>query len=1417
MLSSHESVKWAVTVLAVIAAMMLITAAAQAGPVLHVDDDAPLSDDGLSWNTAYRFLADALADASGGGISEIRVGQGTYQPDRDEANPKGSGDRGATFQLINGISLMGGFAGLGAPDPDARDTALYETILSGDLAGDDLPGFVNNGENSIHVVTGSGTNGTALIDGLTITAGNGSSGGAFVANSGAGMVNQIGSPTVKNCTFTGNRAFNSGGGMLNFDFSFPAVINCIFIGNRTDGNGGGMNNHTNSAPTLVNCMFTGNSATSLVGGGGIYNVNSSSALVINCTLSGNSAPNGIGGGMAIVINSIATVKNSILWGNTDSGPIDESSQIAADLGTVVVNYSCIQGLTGNLGGTGNIGLDPMFADPDGADDVVGTEDDDLRLQVGSPCIDAANNAAVPSDTFDLDGDGNTAEPIPIDLDGNARFLDDPNVVDTGLGTPPIVDMGAFEGGGPVEFLWLAQFGGEFGAGLNWNGGTPPGPLATPVFDGVAQPNPAFYFVFFTNDEVTDRLIVRSQRDVRLQMGDGILSHDYQVRGLVAPNEPSIIVGDSPFLDARLRIENPPPSVELHGVFGSIVSVADTADSLGTLTVAGPFTLFGSAELFVGRQGQGLVAIEQGAGATAIGDVSIGSLASGLGELRVSGAGSQFTYEGFDIVTLASLSVGQGGSGMLTVENGGSLVGATLTELVSIASDPGSIGDVLLTGPGSQWTANGSVFYVAESGEAALTIADGAQLRSTTLGQVILALNAGSTAQVTVAGRGSAWTETLAPLFIAGEGDATVTLADGGSIQFPAIGVDPQGKLLGDGSLVGDVINVGEIRPGEAALPATSGVLSITGTYRQIGIPVGGGFEDSGSLYIDLAGTTPGVDHDQLIITGQAELGGGLFVNVVAPFEPQPGQSFAFLDPGSIDPMHPTFDVAFMPGFPDDRFMQVSYGAPGVAGVGASIVVGTLTDLFGFDLPESVGIAGLPSGVAVGDFDNQNGIDLAITLPNENPLMNGSVLVLLNAGTDGMGTWLGFSGTTQTTVGKEPSGITVGFFDNDSDLDIAVTNAGDDNVLVLLNTGVGDGTFNLEPPIVVGDQPAAIAAGDFNEDTFIDLAVANGGDDNVQVFSNNGMAVFIPFPGGAIAVGLGPVVLVSEDLDNDKCLDLLVANQESDTVSVLFNLAGTFADAVHLAVGDAPVALTTGDFDGNGVADIVTANNSDGTVSVILSNGDQTFTPAVNLPVGSLPRSITAIDLELDGDLDVAVVANNEADTAAVVQILRNDIEGGVQLIFADAEDFDVGEDPAFVLSGNLDGDLADDLITINEGIGAPGGVAEQEAGPEVGSVNVLINAFDPSPADITGPLGVADGCVDAFDLAVLLNAWCSAVNDPNPPSPPCENCTPANLAIADISGAANAPDGCVDAFDLAKLLAEWCSVAGGNPCGTCLP
>ena len=97
-----------------------------------------------------------------------------------------------------------------------------------------------------------------------------------------------------------------------------------------------------------------------------------------------------------------------------------------------------------MGGTGNIGGDPQFADPDGKDNVLGTLDDDLRLSAGSACIDAAANVSAGPDETDVDDDGDVLEAMPFDVDGNLRFIDVLGTPDTGLGSSPVVDMGAYE-------------------------------------------------------------------------------------------------------------------------------------------------------------------------------------------------------------------------------------------------------------------------------------------------------------------------------------------------------------------------------------------------------------------------------------------------------------------------------------------------------------------------------------------------------------------------------------------------------------------------------------------------------------------------------------------------------------------------------------------------------------------------------------------------------------------------------------------------------------------------------------------------------------------------------------------------------------------------------------------------------------
>jgi hypothetical protein len=283
-----------------------------------VDDDAAPGGDGSSWSTAYRYLQDALASAAGD-VTEIRVAQGTYEPDRSEAGPSGTGDRDATFQLLNGVAILGGFAGVGSPDPDARDVAQFTTVLSGDLNGDDGPpgSFTNNAENCRNVVTGSATVPSAVLDGVTLTGGN-----ADGPNNldllhlarGAGIWNGSGSPTVRNCRFEYNFALEKGAGMYNFTDTSPEVTGCTFTGNvvADTGYGGGLRNYE-SNPTVTDCLFVNNSAGT---GGGMDNT-ASSPSVSGCVFTGNTAV--FGGGMANISGSNATVTDCTFTGNLAGG------------------------------------------------------------------------------------------------------------------------------------------------------------------------------------------------------------------------------------------------------------------------------------------------------------------------------------------------------------------------------------------------------------------------------------------------------------------------------------------------------------------------------------------------------------------------------------------------------------------------------------------------------------------------------------------------------------------------------------------------------------------------------------------------------------------------------------------------------------------------------------------------------------------------------------------------------------------------------------------------------------------------------------------------------------------------------------------------------------------------------------------
>ncbi len=297
------------------------------------------------------------------------------------------------------------------------------------------------GGSVVTCATGEGPD--TVLDGFTITGGKGTE-NIFYAKDGGGMYNYNSSPTITNCTFSGNRAIGSegqgaGGGMYNY-YSSPTVTNCTFGGNSAYAGGGMCNSY--SSPSVSNCSFGGNASRL---GGGLLN-SQSSPTVTNCTFSGNTALFGAGGAMYngggsptvtnctfsmnVVIfgggmyneSSYPSVTNCILWENGPNAIVDQGASASR------IHFSEVQGgLPVNaVDGEGNIDLDPRFVrppdpGPDGTWDGVDDDYGDLRLRAGSPCINTGDPAFV-------------AQPGETDLEGHARILCER------------VDMGAYEFG-----------------------------------------------------------------------------------------------------------------------------------------------------------------------------------------------------------------------------------------------------------------------------------------------------------------------------------------------------------------------------------------------------------------------------------------------------------------------------------------------------------------------------------------------------------------------------------------------------------------------------------------------------------------------------------------------------------------------------------------------------------------------------------------------------------------------------------------------------------------------------------------------------------------------------------------------------------------------------------------------------------
>lgn len=338
----------------------------------------------------------------------------------------------------------------------------------------------------------------------------------------------------------------------------------------------------------------------------------------------------------------------------------------------------------------------------------------------------------------------------------------------------------------------------------------------------------------------------------------------------------------------------------------------------------------------------------------------------------------------------------------------------------------------------------------------------------------------------------------------------------------------------------------------------------------------------------------------------------------------------------------------------------------------------------------------PTAVAVGDFNGDGKLDLAVANYDPAVLANNTVSVLLGNG-DGT-----FGSPVSYVTGLGALSVSVGDFNGDGKLDLAVANERNGDFSVLL--GNGDGTF--QTPVsytTVYGLPQMVAVADFNGDGKLDLATADSGSNFVSVLLGNGDGTFQPaaaYVAGSSTFS-GPGSIAVGDFNGDGKLDLAVAIVGDNDVAILLgNGNGTFQLPVSYAVDTHPFWVTAADFNGDGKLDLAVANfgilnSSNGSVSVLLGNGDGTFQPAVNYGAGIHPLRITAGDINGDGVLDLAIGNDSE------VSVLLGNGDG----TFQTAVNYATDANAQGVAFGDFANDGKADLAVANYNVGGTGSLS----------------------------------------------------------------------------------------------------------------
>ncbi|MGB1251330.1 MAG: S8 family serine peptidase [Candidatus Promineifilaceae bacterium] len=445
--------------------------------------------------------------------------------------------------ILDGFTISGGNANadgnLGATDTGGGgiylaygEPKLQNLLISGNRA----------------ATTGAGlsTYGDPILDNVIFSSNIVTDSGTDIELYGGGFFSYYGHPTLRDVTFQSNRVFvngddsiASGGGFVQV-LGSTTLVNVLFEDNHVSSTNvafgdattlGGAFRNLAGAASLVNVTFVGNSAestnlslTNSIARGGAMFSSYTNTLLTNVIFSGNyvTATGGLstesqgaaiynfgfmtmsngtlydnhstgeGGGVYNGATEGATtptldVTNSVFWQNSDTGGSDSSGQVHDTSISSTISYSILQG---GWSGTAIVDSDPLFIDPDGIDDAAGTADDDFRGQYNSPMLDAGSNAALPTDSLDVDHDLDTGEQLPLDRALATRLVN--TTVDAGAIETQFASVSVTPGNTAVMSMTLVD-GLLFSAEIPANSVTETVELVYIGQDTVASTPPSYSF------------------------------------------------------------------------------------------------------------------------------------------------------------------------------------------------------------------------------------------------------------------------------------------------------------------------------------------------------------------------------------------------------------------------------------------------------------------------------------------------------------------------------------------------------------------------------------------------------------------------------------------------------------------------------------------------------------------------------------------------------------------------------------------------------------------------------------------------------------------------------------------------------------------------------------------------------------